>query len=75
MSKVDENNPVDVQLLKLDNIYASLVTIVALQLRQEEGETKKSFDPYVDEAHKYVMDAKRRIHEITQPLGSKFDYY
>ncbi len=75
MTKADLKNPVDVQLLKLDNIYASLVTLIALQLRQEEGETKKSFDPYVDEAHKYVMGTKRRIHEITQPFGSKFDYY
>ena len=73
MATIDDNNPVDIQLLKLDNVYASLVTLVALQIRQEDGETKKSFDPYVDEAHKMIMDTKRRIHEITLP--EKHNYF
>ncbi|MHB8840987.1 MAG: hypothetical protein ACYC56_04225 [Candidatus Aquicultor sp.] len=73
MTKVINENPVDIQLLKLDNIYASLVTLVAVQLRKEEGETKKSFDPYIDEAHKLIMEAKQRIHEITLP--DQHDYF
>ena len=73
MATIDDNNPVDIQLLKLDNVYASLVTLVALQIRQEDGETKKYFDPYVDEAHKMIMDTKRRIHEITLP--EKHNYF
>lgn len=73
MKKVIDENPTDIQLLKLDNIYASLVTLVALQLRQEEGETKKSFDPYIDEAHRLIMEAKQRLHIITRP--EKHDYF
>ena len=63
--KSDPENLTHKQTLLLDNIYASLVTLVAIKVRQEEGETKRSFEPYVDEAHKLIMEAKHRIHEIT----------
>lgn len=51
--------------LLLDNIFASFVTLIALQLREEESEAKKNISEYIDPAFKLIMESKKRIHEIT----------
>jgi hypothetical protein len=47
----------------LDNIYAALVTQIALTIQQTEGDKYKTFEPYVDKAVKLVKQTKFRVHE------------